>query len=209
MARETGGLGLEIKPSGGVIQTRGMSSAPGIPKQPLHLWWHNPYGSRSITFPAGAGSCFHPSPCRKKSLIQAIENICKSNYLPRAFPGAVPPAPLPPLPASRLSPARLFPGAHTKGLAAALPTPTALPRRCQPQLPLSAKVPISSLGVGAEGPVVASRLYTPNPSPPAPGECCLSLSWDLGSLPCSFSSLTPCGERHRGHRDTPSRLFSH
>lgn len=119
-ARKTAGLELGIKPSSGVIQTCGTSSAPGIPKQPWHLWWHNPCGSKSITFPAGVGSCFHPSPRRKKSLIQAIENIGKSNYLPRALPGAVPPALLPPLPASRLSPAWLFPGAHTKGWMQAL-----------------------------------------------------------------------------------------
>lgn len=46
----------------------------------------------SIAFPAEAEGCFHPSPSRKKSLIQGIENICKSNYLPRALPTPPPPS---------------------------------------------------------------------------------------------------------------------
>lgn len=41
--------------------------------------------------------------------------------------------------------------------------------------------------------MVSSRLYTPHPSPPAPGERCVSLSWDLGSLPCSFPPSYPAG----------------
>lgn len=161
-----------------------MFSAAGIPK---HLRWHNPCGSRSITLPAGAGSCFHPSPCRKKRLIQAIENIFKSNYLPRALPGALPPALLAPLPASRLSPARLFPGAHKElDAGAAWQQLCPLQQRFQPQLPQRARAPISSLGVSGGSPALGS-------CSPIPPTCCRGAlcvcpppSRALGSSPCSF-----------------------
>lgn len=107
-----GGLGAGNETTSGVIQT-GCPLLQGSQSAVVPVVAQSS-GSRSITVPAGAGSCFHPSPCRKKSLIQAIEKICKSNYLPRALPGAVPP------PRSLRSRVSAFPGpavcrAHTKG----------------------------------------------------------------------------------------------
>lgn len=78
-----------MKPGSGVMQTAG---------SPLLQGSQSSHGTCGGTILVDQGpspflleSCFHPSPCRKKSLIQAIENICKSNYLPRALPGALPP----------------------------------------------------------------------------------------------------------------------
>lgn len=169
-----------------------MCSALGIPKQPRHLRWHNPRRSRSTTS-AGAGSCFHPSPCKKKSLIQTIENICKSNYLPWALPGALPPpSPSAPCVSAFSSPA-VSRGTH-KGLDAGAAWQQLCPllQRCldtSAQLPLRPGVPISSLGVDGEGPVVAS---TPHIAAHLLRGSAV-YPWDLGSLPCSFPPSHPAG----------------
>lgn len=196
------------------MQACGMSPAPEIPKQPWHLWWHNLCGSRSITLPAGAGSCFHPSPCRKKSLIQAIENICKSNYLPRALPGALPPpCSLRSLRLGFLQPG-CFPG-HTKGWMQALLGSSFTHSNSASTLPASA--PTERQGQGAHlqpwggwwEPCGRIQVLHPRSQPTCSGGVLRIPLLGSGLLALLLPSLTPCGERDRGHRDTPSRLLSH
>lgn len=145
----------------------------------------------------------------KKASFKPLKISARATIYPGHFPEPSPrPAPSAPCVSAFSSPA-VFPG-QTQRAGAAWQQLCPLQKRCletSAQLPLRAGVPISSLGVVGEGPVVASRLYPSHRSPPAPGECCVSLG--SGLLALLLSSLTPCGERDRGHRDTPSRLLSH
>lgn len=133
--------------------------APPVPQPPF----------MSIAFPARAGGCFHPSPSRKKSLIQAVENICKSNYLPKALPGALPACPPPSAPGS---PGFVLPGCfsgHTKGLAR-LDAGTTLQQLCpllqRPSLP---------------------RFFQPQLPPPLPWRAAHLWPWDGWWEPCALA----------------------
>lgn len=131
------------------------------------------------------GRLFPPSPhCRKKSLIQAIENICKNNYLPRALPGALPR----PCPRLGFLQRGCFPG-HTQraGL-----------RRCW-QRCLDNSSPSSHWGPACPSPALAwvvrpLRSHPGSPSQPtcSRGVLCIPLL-DLGSLPGSFPPSHPAG----------------
>lgn len=133
--------------------------APPVPQPPF----------MSIAFPARAGGCFHPSPSRKKSLIQAVENICKSNYLPKALPGALPACPPPSAPGS---PGFVLPGCfsgHTKGLAR-LDAGTTLQQLCpllqRPSMP---------------------RFFQPQLPPPLPWRAAHLWPWDGWWEPCALA----------------------
>jgi len=211
------GSELEVKPSRGheasvrdVPRSGGPSAAVALPVPPPFI---------SIAFLAGAGGCFHPSPSRKKSLIQAIENICKSNYLPRALPGALP-ARRPPSGSRQpqLSPAQLLFMAHkglgTAGcghhLAAALPT-LAAPIAAA-TLPASAPTAAGSRGAGGPalalgwgmgpaqpGPGDASGLCTPHRSPSPPWGTPSPAAPRLGAwAPCPIPCLTGSGMKGGG-----------
>lgn len=190
----------------------------------------------SIAFPAEAEGCFHPSPSRKKSLIQGIENICKSNYLPRALPTPPPPSGSWQL---RLSPILLLFRVH-KGLSW-LDLGSAWQRLCpllqcpsllqcfQPQLPLPPGGP-NHEGLAAHlwpwdgwwEPRSLARGLHPGSAPHSPVHllqgCAMGDVGDPvpappssgpGLLALLLASLISCGERDRVHKDTPSRLLSH
>lgn len=194
-ARKIGGLELEIKPSDASVRDVPCSRDPKAAMAPAvaqSLW------IKVHHLACWSGKLLPPFPLQKKVSFKPLKISARATIYPGHFPEPSPrPAPSPPCVSAFSSPA-VSRGTQRAGcrrcLAAALPTPT-VPLRFQPQLPQSARarVPISSLGVGGGSPVVASRLYTPDPSPPAPGECCVSLSWDLGSLPCSLPPSHPAG----------------
>lgn len=181
--------------------------APPVPQPPF----------MSIAFPARAGGCFHPSPSRKKSLIQAIENICKSNYLPRALPGALPACPPPSAPSS---PGFVLPGCfsgHTKGWHGWMQAPlcssfvrSCSAHRCHDSSSLRShhrchgRLPISGLGMGGGShvPWPGGHIQAPQPTSsrdvpwwaqgPLPR---LPPVRGLGSLPCFSPLLFPAGSR--------------
>lgn len=159
-AREIWGVELEIKPSWGAMRACGVSPTLEVPAQPWHLQCRSRLLCLLPSLPEREG-CFHPSPSRKKSLIQAFENICKSNYLPRALPGALPACPPPSAPGS---PGFLLPGCfsgHTKGWHGRMQAPlcssfvrSCSAHRCHDSSSLSSRhrchgrLPISGLGMG-------------------------------------------------------------
>lgn len=186
---------------------------------PLVLW--PPF--ISITFPAGAEGCFHPSPSRKKSLIQGIENICKSNYLPRALPTRPPPSSSWQL---RLSPILLLFSVHKElawlnlGIAWSGFVRSCSAHHCHDASSLSyhccmgvpstrGRVPTSGLGMGGGSHIpwlggVTSRLLHPTAQPissrDVPWGMWGTLSQlpplqDLGSLPCFSPPSFPAGSR--------------
>lgn len=210
-ARKIGGLELEIKPSDASVRDVPCSRDPKAAMAPAvaqSLWikvHHLACWSRKL---------LPPFPLQKKSLIQAIENICKSNYLPRALPGALPPpCSLRSLRLGFLQPG-CFPG-HTKGWMQALLGSSFTHSNSASTLPASA--PTERQGQGAHlqpwggwwEPGGRIQALHPRSQPTCSRGVLRIPLLGSGLLALLLASLTPCGERDRGHRDTPSRLLSH